>query len=345
MTWEDRFIQESELAGYLESSEATFSQRVKALVLPQREHWPLMREGYKAFTAIETKGLSVAEAEVVAQYNPGRIRSTAAAVDQGSVAARPCFLCDSNLPPEEKGIAWRDLVVLCNPYPILANHLSIVDRQHGAQEIKGNARALLELARDLGSEFFALYNGPQCGASAPDHLHFQACSSSLLPIAEHLFDEEPALSEDCSTCEETASNTFELFTLGGCGRTVVVFRGGNLDELEQWIYRVLDELGRLSSSVEPMINIVTVYSNRLWTVYLFPRAAHRPSVYYNEGAEKLTISPGAIDMAGVVVVPERSHFEKLDDATMSLIYREVSFDEEAINQMLDWMTSSEELIW
>src|SRR5262249_26157576 len=225
---------------------------------------------------------------------------------------------------------------------ILDNHLSIVDRRHGSQQINGNARALLELARDLGSEFFALYNGPRCGASAPDHLHFQACSNSLLPIGEHLFDEEPALLEDCSSCEETAANTFELFTLGGCGRTVIVFRGGNVEELEQWIYRVLDELGH-SSDEEPMINIIATYSNRIWTAYVFPRAAHRPAAFYEEGDRKLTVSPGAIDMAGVVVVPDRSHFEKLDGPTMSAIYHEVSCDEEMINRMLDWMTSSEEL--
>src|SRR5262249_3427560 len=233
MSWENRLISRSELESYFEDEnfddeDQTLAGRARALVRHQRDHWPMMRDGYRSFGSIETKRIAVAETEVVVQHNPGRIRSTAAAVDSSSVAARPCFLCEQNLPEEEKGIAWRDMVILCNPYPILDNHLSIVDRRHGSQQINGNARALLELARDLGSDFFALYNGPRCGASAPDHLHFQACSNSLLPIAEHLFDEEPALLEDCSSCEETAANTFELFTLGGCGRTVIVFRGGEL---------------------------------------------------------------------------------------------------------------------
>src|SRR6185503_6882728 len=141
------------------------------------------------------------------------------------------------------GIAYNDdLVILCNPFPVLDRHLSVVHREHSPQQIDGNLETLLSLAHDLGSSYFVLYNGPECGASAPDHLHFQACSRELLPIEENLYEDEPVLLEDCSSCDETAKNTFELFTLGGCGRSVIVFRGGNREEIAHWVDAQIREL-------------------------------------------------------------------------------------------------------
>lgn len=342
MSWDDRILGEKDLSPFINGDSKDLSNRVLALIEHQKHNWPMLRDGYDAFRAIETKRLHVDEAEVVVQHNPRRIQSSGARVDKQSISSRPCFLCPQNLPPEEKGLAFGEFVILCNPYPVLDRHLSIVDRNHGEQKIAGNVSTLLSLSRELGSEYFVLYNGPECGASAPDHLHFQACSNALLPISDHLFDNEPLLAEDCSACEETASNTFELFTLGGCGRTTVVLRGGNQREVESWVYRFIDEFGKINEKQEPMINLISTYSGRIWTIYIFPRARHRPAAYFAEGSNRLLISPGAIDMAGVVVVPERSDFERLDGSQLSQIYREVSYNEEIINDMLDWMTSAQE---
>jgi len=345
MTWDNRIISQSELARYAIDGDRSLASQVKALLAHQRERWPLLAEGYDAYHQMQTKPIKVDEAEVVVQHNPRRIRSTAAIVDRKSIAERACFLCPDNLPPEEKGIAYEDMVILCNPYPVLDRHLSIVHREHIEQKIDGNGRLILALARDLGSEFFVLYNGPECGASAPDHFHLQACSSALLPIAEHLFDNEPALSEECPSCEDAAANSFELFTLGGCARTVVVIRGGDPSEVDEWIARVVAELGRHFGKREPMINVVCTYSNRIWTVYVFPRAKHRPASFFAEGEQQLIVSPGAIDMAGVVVVPQREHFDRLDGERLAAIYREVSVNEDTVNQMLDFLTSAEETFW
>jgi hypothetical protein len=342
VSWEARIITEQELAPYLRSRDSSLSLRVGALLEHQRQHWQLLREGYDAFQAMETKRLKVAEAEVVVQHNPRRIRSSAAQVDKESISTRPCFLCAENLPPEERALAFGDFVILCNPFPVLDKHLSIVDRNHGEQSIAGNVGSLLALARELGSQYFVLYNGPECGASAPDHLHFQACSNALLPVAEHLFDSEPVLSEECSSCEETAANTFELFSLGGSGRTNVVFRGGNLRELEQWLNRFIDEFGKQTEKREPMLNIISAYANRIWTVFVFPRARHRPASFYEQGPGRLLVSPGAIDMAGVLVVPEREHYDRLNGELIERIYNEVSYSEEIINNLLDWLTSAQE---
>ncbi|MEK6320532.1 MAG: DUF4922 domain-containing protein [Acidobacteriota bacterium] len=341
MNWDEKIVSGRELRAYQDDeTDQSLEARVAALLDQQCDTWPLLAGACEAFAEILTRRVSVQESEVVIQHNARRIRSTAAPVDKASVESRRCFLCPENLPQEEKGIGYGgDLVILCNPFPVLDRHLSIVHREHVPQQIEGNVGVLLSLAHDLGSSYFVLYNGPECGASAPDHLHFQACSRALLPIEENLYENDPTLVEDCSYCEETAQNRFELFTLGGCGRSVVVFRGGNRDEVAHWVYQVIRELASQTDKSEPLINIICTYDPKLWTVYLFPRARHRPASFYAEGESRLVVSPGAIDMAGVVVVPERAHFDKIDGERISSIYREVSMNSEIVNDLVDGLCS------
>lgn len=341
MNWDEKIISAQELRAFQEDeSDQSLEALVAALIDQQSENWPLLGEGLASSAQIESKRVRVQESEVVIQHNARRIRSTAAAVDKASVQNRRCFLCPDSLPPEEKGIAYgSDLIILCNPFPILDRHLSIVHREHVPQQIEGNVESLLSLAHDLGPSYFVLYNGPECGASAPDHLHFQACSRELLPIEENLYEDEPVMVEDCNYCDETARNSFELFTLGGCGRSVVVFRGGNRDEVAYWAYRVIKELAAQTDKTEPLINIVCTYQPKLWTAYLFPRVKHRPASFFAEGEQRLVVSPGAIDMAGVVVVPEREHFDKIDGEIAAAIFSEVSTNGEIVNELVDEISS------
>jgi uncharacterized protein DUF4922 len=344
MKWDDKIVSGSELRAYQEDeTDQNFEARVAALIDQQCDTWPQLAEASVMFAEIVTKRVIVQESEVVIQHNPRRIRSTAASVDKASVENRRCFLCPENLPEEEKGIAYGDdLVILCNPFPVLERHLSIVHREHVPQQIEGNVGVLLSLAQDLGSSYFVWYNGPECGASAPNHLHFQASSRELLPIEENLYEDDPVLLEDCSSCDETAKNTFELFTLGGCGRSVVVFRGGNREEVAHWVDEVIKELAFQTDKSEPLINIICTYDPKLWTVYLFPRSRHRPASFYAEGESRLIVSPGAVEMAGVIVVPERAHFDKIDGDRIAGIFAEVSMNAEIVNDMIDEICSSPE---
>lgn len=350
MKWYEKLISETELCAYKEDeTDQSLEARVAALIDQQCDTWPQLAEASAMFAGIVTKRVFIQESEVVIQHNPWRIRSTGASVDKTSVENRRCFLCPENLPKEEKGIAYGDdLVILCNPFPVLERHLSIVHREHVPQQIEGNINVLLSLAHDLGSGYFVLYNGPECGASAPDHLHFQACSRALLPIEENLYEDEPVLLEDCSSCDETAKNTFELFTLGGCGRSVVAFRGGNPEEVAHWVDQVVKELAFQTDKTEPLINIICTYDPKVWTVYLFPRSKHRPASFFAEGESRLVVSPGAIDMAGVVVVPEHAHFDRIDGERIAEIFAEVSMNPEIVNELIDGICSlpeSEEAGW
>ena len=157
---------------------------VSRMLEQQRRTWPLLAAGEASFAKVISREIEDRGSRVIVQSNPGRRVSTSAKVDPGSVAARPCFLCERNLPPEERGVAFGDdLIVFANPFPIVGDHLSIVSRDHAPQRIAGRVAEMLALARALGPKMLVLYNGPACGASAPDHFHFQAGQSSALPIA------------------------------------------------------------------------------------------------------------------------------------------------------------------
>ena len=347
MNWNGRLIRDEELAEYLKNpDDRRLSSRAGALIEQQRATWPLLAEGIAALREIETKRVPVAESAVVVQHNPKRIRSTAAAVDKSAIEKRPCFLCAENLPPEEKGLAYgADLGIFCNPFPVLNKHLTIVHRLHVEQTIIGNFEMLLNLAADLAPDYFALYNGPQCGASAPDHLHFQACSREVLPIEDDLravITSDPA---HCDVCEATPRDQFELFTLAGCGRSVVVLRGSNAEEIARWFYRIVDELprpeGHIEPHIEPMMNIVCTFDRGAYTTFLFPRERHRPASFFAEGEARLIVSPGAIDMAGVIVTPRPEDFNRLDGAQVEAVFAEVSLDDERVNEILERVTDGE----
>jgi hypothetical protein len=185
-----------------------------------------------------------------------------------------------------------------------------------------------------------LYNGPECGASAPDHLHFQACSRLLLPILTDLGNEDPQPSAHCARCEEMEGEGFELFTIDNCGRSVVVYRGSRSDEIAGWVSETLARLPPGAAHSEPLINIICTFDRPAWTLFLFPRSRHRPACFFAEGEDRLMVSPGAIDMAGVIVVPERAHFERIGAEEVSSIYREVSADVETINDRIMEMCES-----
>ena len=332
MSWDDRMISEDELLTHMvDQCDPSLAARVNALFEQQKKTWPMLAEGYAAFGAIVTKRIEFEDSFVVVQYNPKRARSTGAAVDKASVSARSCFLCGDSLPIEEKGIAYGYLTILCNPFPVLDRHLSVVHRGHLEQKISGNVETLIALAATLSPDFFVLYNGPQCGASAPDHLHFQACSRALLPIENTVRRGDPEA--HCSACEETAAQGLEVFTVTDAGRSVIVFRSNYADELARWVYTALAELSAAQPGVEPMVNIICTYERRLWTLYLFPRSRHRPASFFAEGSERLTVSPGAIDMAGVIVVPEREHFDRIGREEVRAIFSEVSLSEDEVNDI------------
>jgi ATP adenylyltransferase/5',5'''-P-1,P-4-tetraphosphate phosphorylase II len=333
MSWKERIVWIEDLRPYLppylqEDSNPDFRGLVEALAGQQSATWPMLRDAVSGLARVEYKRLIAAGSEVLAQFNPQRIVSTGAKVDAATIKQRPCFLCPENLPPEERGIEFgADFVALYNPFPVLPRHLVIASRRHIPQTIDGNFGTLLDLALELGGEYFSLYNGARCGASAPDHLHFQACERKSLPIFHEIGTwKMRSLSNDSGV---------ETFALKDYRLNALIARGADRAALIEWFDRSLRRLAEITGAeAEPMINLVVTRDDDRWTVIVFPRDKHRPARYFAEGDAKLTVSPAAIDLAGILVVPQPDHFEKITSRDVEEIYAEVTLS----NKMFDiWL--------
>lgn len=286
---------------------------VDYLLAEQIGSWPLLARGVEGLRASLTHTETVAGRELFVRHIPHRIISTTAAVDAASIARRPCFLCSSNLPKEEHGIPFdSEFAIFCNPFPILDRHLTIVRVDHRPQRIAGSIPAMLRLAEAL-SDSFIIYNGAQCGASAPDHMHFQACSRAIFPIER-----------DARGIEGPIPNY---------ARRVLVLRDRDMDSLAARVDRLLAILAEVTRSTgEPLVNLAAYFDEGLWTVFVFPRGKHRPRVF--ETGE-LTVSPATIDLCGVLVVPVPKDFERIRGVDIEHIFEEVTLPEEAFNAVLE----------
>lgn len=289
--------------------EAPLAERIDALLAHQRANWPAMAEGEASLASLKTKVLEADDGRIVVQANPGRRRSTHAKVDPKDIAARPCFLCPTNMPLAERGIAWRDLVILPNPFPILPRHCTIPSRDHTPQQIAGRVELLLELAQAAGPSLAVFYNGPRCGASAPDHFHFQACDIAALPVFNQL----------------DARGLRRRRRVHSFARNFLLFASPHPGEVAADLSAALDHLGALApASAEPMVNLLATVHNDGLVAALFPRGAHRPGCYSAEEPHRVAISPAALEMAGVLVVAEPDHFDRVDAAVARQIYEQVS---------------------
>ncbi len=285
-------------------------QRIQSLFAQQRETWPALRDGEAALQQLQKKTLTLDGKSVIVQANPARRRSTLAKTDAKSVAARPCFLCPQNMPVEERGVAFEDLVVLPNPFPVLPMHCTIAAVEHRPQAIAGRLEAFLRLAEAMGPDLVALYNGPRCGASAPDHFHFQATCADDIPLLVELAE---------LPCDRLVQPRASI------GRNMIVFTGENAASIEIAIERCIGELREFDQShEEPMFNLMAHCQLQRFTVVIFPRSAHRPACYFEEGTKRLAVSPAVLEMCGVFVISEPEDFSRVIAETACSVYHEVS---------------------
>ncbi len=288
---------------------APLRERIDELFTQQRATWPALREGEAALQQLERKTLRLNADSVVVQVNPARRRSTLAKTDAQSIAERVCFLCPENMPIEERGITFEDLVLLPNPFPVLPLHCTIADREHRPQTIHGRLGTFVRLTREIGPDMAALYNGPRCGASAPDHFHLQAATVTEIPLLNQL----SILTSDYAVVPRS---TF--------GRNMLVFRGEKASEIITNIEQAIEALRQISETPdEPLLNLVGHFTNDRFTLVLFPRSTHRPACYFAAGEEQLLISPAVLEMCGVLVTTEKSHFARIDARMAKSIYEEV----------------------
>jgi len=278
-------------------------REIEELFERQVRAWPQLAKGVEGLAQAETRAVPIDWFEIFIRHIPHRVSSTTASIDRESVAKRACFLCARNLPPQEEGAPFDDnFTIYCNPFPIVEHHLTIAHREHGSQRIANQFGTMLDLAAALPG-YFIVYNGPECGASAPDHLHFQAGSRSLLPIER-----------------DTAGLTG--VTVPNYGRNVFLFRGTDRSALIDRVDRATELLAETTGKrAEPLVNIAVFNERGDWVTYLFPRGKHRPEVFYTG---ELTVSPASIDLCGIFVVPLARDFKRITGDAIAAIFREVT---------------------
>lgn len=300
--------------------EASLAAQARALLAQQKRTWDLLRDGYATLAGVRTRQFRFDGYQVRVQFNPGRLTSSSARVDDRSIRERRCFLCLPHLPEPQRGIPFGDrFMLLCNPFPIFPEHFTIPTLDHVPQRIAGEAGTMLGLARALAPLYTVFYNGPRCGASAPDHLHFQAGSRGFMPIEGQL----ARLRAEHGRAIDAGAGVTAHAVEGGA-RRFVVFTATDGAAAAVAVDRYMVRLGAITDEAdEPMVNIIAWYDDERWTVLVFPRAKHRPSFFFAEGDERLLISPAAVDLGGVSITPVDADFHKVRHEHLATMYQEV----------------------
>ncbi len=325
----------------------------------QLRQWPEALQRYRDLTDVQTKELHMGQLTFAAQYNPARIRSTGASITKQALAERPCFLCKENRPKEQiaaplsfpeaplsspegdtnagkptnktneapsgavggaSGDERGASVLLVNPFPILPMHFTMPTVEHLPQRIKplfGQMMMFVQKHPDMT----VFYNGPRCGASAPDHAHLQAGTTGVLPLQKEWAQLAKHLKPIAQPDDDTLMALVEDYPC-----TAIVIRTKDAAAAEPLFMQLYDSLPIMEGEEEPMMNVVCWRNHDDFLIVVFPRKKHRPDCYYKEGDEQLLVSPGALDMGGLIITPREEDFLKLNAEKAVAILQECSLD-------------------
>lgn len=302
------------------------TEHINSLIESQLEVWPEARRNYQNLRLAERRTVAVGDLDIHLQHNPGRIRSTAAKVDAASIAARPCFLCAKNRPAEQLSAefmpGWELLV---NPFPILPVHFTISAAEHRPQgRIPLEMAAMAEMMPSLA--FF--YNGARAGASAPDHQHCQAVLKTEIPLIRLVEEMHPT-----SRPGFVASSDFGLdLPFGFYSGIIAPTHAGMAD-----MARIPTFHGTDARTGEADIALANAFfwigDSGLLRVLLIPRRAHRPKCWYANDESRLTVSPGALDMAGLLILPVKEDFERISEHQIREIYSQTAFSNKPLPEL------------
>ena len=304
-----------------------YSEQVEKLIEQQLVVWQTPRDNYAALQNVEVKEFKVKRSTIKVQFNPARIVSSAAKVDNKSLKERKCFLCAANRPEVQEGIAWgENYTILINPFPIFPKHLTIPCNDHTDQRILARIGDMMAIAKDLPG-FTLFYNGPKCGASAPDHMHFQAGNRGFLGF------ETDYLAADKKKVISNAGATLSL--LSGLANAAFLIETVEIDAATELFVTLYNALEIPEGEEEPMLNILCWSEEGKWKVAVFPRRKHRPACYSAEGDANILISPASVDMGGVFITPLEKDFKKITADDLEQILDEVCLDQSGVEKILN----------
>ena len=317
-------------------------QEIQALIDGQLSSWEMAKNNYEALKQVKVKEVIINGGHYKVQFNPARIVSSAAKVDTKSIQERKCFLCPANLPEVQKGIPFNGhYQILINPFPIFPKHLTVPELEHADQRILLRFGDMLDLAA-VADDYVVFYNGPKCGASAPDHAHFQAGNKGFLPI-----ETEWQQQKDTKVAELPGGT---LWALDDYPRATLVIEATDKVDAMTLFRSVYDGLTpdpspkergdkiHPESQEEPMMNVLTWMEGDKWIVCIFPRDKHRPSCYTAEGDANILISPASVDMGGVFITPLEKDFEKITADDIATILSEVCMNPADFAKLIERIT-------
>lgn len=273
--------------------------------------WPLAAANFAALSGIRTRSVSIGDFTFKIQFNPARAVSSGARTDAASIARRLCFLCRDHRPEEQTWVDAGEFEILVNPFPIFPHHYTIAHREHRRQAIDGYWCHIAALAYQLDG-YTVFYNGPRCGASAPDHFHFQAVPSEFLPIWDH------AVTPDCG-----------IGIPSDMPFGMVAIITDSFTRLSELACGVMSSLPISHDEYEPKVNILCRHDGTNTVLIIIPRKAHRPGIY-----PRRMISPASIDLAGVFITPVLDDFEAMDAATISGVINEVCYSADEVKRLI-----------
>ena len=310
---------------------------IRAFFTHQLDTWDEIRQRYEALKHVGLKQLGHRQL----QYNPARMVSTGAQIDRQTIAQRACFLCEKNRPEEQLTIdLGDDFELMVNPFPVLPMHFTIVRKTHVSQTILENYTEIHRLL-ELFPELFVFYNGPMSGASAPDHMHFQAGIGQELPLMTVLRKLEK---EQQVLIKQGNGSSLSMFNTVSFNAFVIKSKA---QETEMALFKQLyAAMPVREGEKEPRMNIVAWRDGSEDVIVVLPRDNHRPACYFEEGDRRMVISPGALDMAGLIITPREEDFNRMSEDKLTSILKEVSIKEkdmENIKEKLTTVNNSQQL--
>ena len=300
----------------------------------QLEVWTDARHRFRDLKHVETRQFSD---QLKLQWNPARIVSTGAKIDKKTLGERPCFLCDKNRPKEQMSKQVDEKFhLLVNPFPILPVHFTIPARKHQPQLIYKNYGEMHRFI-SLHSDLMVFYNGPKCGASAPDHLHFQAGTNGILPLQTNWQRLSRNLTDIISLNDEEKISVVRDFIVPAF---VIISKSAESDEaLFRRLYKAMPQRG---DETEPMMNIISWRKGEEFISVVIPREKHRPEAYFAEGDAQFVVSPGALDMSGLIITPREEDFRKLTEEKALSLLQECGVSEEKMNAIIAKLKASKD---
>lgn len=348
------FLTKMDLMAYgLPSGESDLSDCASALLKQQHDTWPMLQKGASTLGMVIVREIEFDGFSMKLQFNPGRIVSSAAKVDAKSIAERKCFLCPENLPADQKGVIAgnrtlsesvndvmdvSNYVVLANPFPIFPEHFTIPHQSHVPQRIADSIGAMVDITRDMGSRYTLFYNGPRCGASAPDHLHFQAGDRGFMTIDwtwEKLVEKHGEWIRQASE--------IRIAKVDDGLRRFIVIESSDRDSVLKSFGKLYRKFESLNSQIhpsepdmeEPMLNILCSFEQNKWRLIVFLRKKHRPVQFFAEGDEKILFSPASVDFGGVCITPVEKDFSSITREDLADMFNQLSVGPEFLHAVGD----------